>query len=83
MIAIPCRKCASTNIAKNGRTKAGTQKYYCKSCGFSGTLITQDDARAQRQELVEKLHLERISQRGIARLSGMSRTTVIALLKKK
>ncbi len=82
MIALPCRKCGSTNIAKNGHTKAGTQKYYCKSCGFSGSLTTKDDERAQRQEMIEKLHLERVSQRGIARLLGISRTTIITTLKK-
>ena len=82
MIALPCRKCGSTNIAKNGHTKAGTQKYYCKSCGFSGSLMTKDNERTQRRELVEKLHLERVSQRGIARLLGISRTTIIAMLKK-
>jgi insertion element IS1 protein InsB len=83
MIAVPCRKCGSTNIAKNGHTKAGTQKYYCKACGFSGSLTTKDDERAQRRELIEKLHLERVSQRGIARLLHISRTTIISTLKKK
>jgi len=82
MITLPCRKCGSTDIAKNGHTKAGTQKYYCKSCGFSGSLTTKDDERAERRDLVEKLHLERVSQRGIARLLGMSRTTILTMLKK-
>lgn len=27
-----CIKCKSTNIQKNGKTKAGKQKYKCKSC---------------------------------------------------
>jgi DNA invertase Pin-like site-specific DNA recombinase len=34
------------------------------------------------QAAVEKLHLERLSQRAIARATGMSRMTVAAILKK-
>jgi transcriptional regulator of acetoin/glycerol metabolism len=38
--------------------------------------------RATKEALVEKLHLERVSQRGIARVTGMSRSTIIKRLKK-
>jgi len=83
MIAIPCRKCGSPNIEKNGRTKAGVQKYHCRSCHFYGSLTTQDPQRTAPRELVERLHLERVSQHGIARLTGTSRTTIIWMLKKQ
>jgi transposase-like protein len=83
MIAIPCRRCGSTHLRKNGRTASGQQKFHCKTCNFYGTLDTKDQERADRQATVAKLHLERVSQRAIARTVGMSRNTIAALLKKK
>ena len=83
MIGIPCRKCGSINIRKNGRTKNGAQKYHCKDCGFYGTLDTQEEKQKKKEELLEKLLCERISRRGIARLAGVSRNRVIEMIKKK
>ena len=82
MITLPCRKCGSPHIRKNGHTQAGAQKYHCRTCGFYGTLETQDARRAECAALVRRLSLERVSQRAIARIAGVSRNTVIALLKK-
>ena len=83
MIAIPCRRCGSPHLRKNGRTASGQQKFHCKACNFYGTLDTKDQERADRHATVAKLHLERVSQRAIARTVGMSRNTIAALLKKK
>lgn len=83
MIAIPCRRCGSTAIRKNGHTSTGHQKYHCRACTFYGTLTTQHDERAKTYTQVMQLHLERVSQRGIARLTGVARPTIIKLLKKK
>ena len=82
MIAITCRRCGSTDLRKNGRTPSGQQKFHCKDCNFYGTLDTKDQERSQRRATVEKLHLERLSQRAIARTVRMSRNTIAALLKK-
>ena len=82
MIAITCRRCGSVNLRKNGRTASGQQKFHCKDCNTYGTLDTKDQERAQRRATVEKLHLERLSQRAIARTTGMSRMTIAAILKK-
>jgi len=78
-----CKKCSSTNIKKNGLTTAGRQKYHCKTCGVPTTTDDAARERAAKEALVEKLHLERVSQRGIARLTGMSRSTIIQRLKKR
>lgn len=83
MIAVTCRRCGSTKLRKNGRTRSGQQKFHCKDCNFYGTLDTKDNERAQRWATVEKLQLERLSQRAIARTVGMSRTTISTHLKKK
>lgn len=83
MITILCRKCGSPHIQKNGRTKAGAQKYHCRACGFYGTLETQDAHRTARDALVNRLTQERLSQRAVARIAQVSRHTVIAIVKKK
>jgi transposase-like protein len=83
MIAITCRKCGSLNLRKNGRTRTGQQKFHCKDCNAYGTLDTKEHERQLRRETVERLHLERLSQRAIARTIGMSRTTIAGIVKKK
>jgi transposase-like protein len=83
MIAITCRRCGSTQLRKNGRTANGQQKVHCKACNFYGTLDTKAQERAVRRATAEKLHLERLSQRAIARTLGMGRTTVATIVKKK
>ena len=82
MIAVRCPQCASPNLVKNGRTSTGQQKYHCKDCRRYGTLETQDAKRQQQRRMIEQLHTERVSQRGIARITGLSRTTIIKWLKK-
>jgi transposase-like protein len=82
LIAITCRRCGSANLRKNGRTATGQQKFHCKGCNAYGTLDTKDQERAHKRATVEKLALERLSQRAIARTTGMSRMTVAAILKK-
>lgn len=83
MIAHTCRRCGSARLRKNGRTRSGQQKLHCKDCNFYGTLDTKEHERSARQAIVEKLHIERLSQRAIARTSGMSRMTIAKMVKKK
>jgi transposase-like protein len=82
MIAMRCPKCGSPELQKNGRTKTGQQKYHCKGCHRYGTLETHEAERERQRQLVAQLHTERVSQRGIARITGVSRTTIIQWLKK-
>jgi len=81
MIVITCRRCGSINLRKNGRTATGQQKFHCKDCNAYGTLDTKDQERAHKRATVEKLALARLSQRAIARTTGMRRMTVAAILK--
>jgi insertion element IS1 protein InsB len=78
-----CKKCGSQNTVKNGRTRHGHQQYHCRDCGVYTTSHTREQERQRQMELVEKLHTERVSQRGIARITGVSRPTIIAWLRKK
>jgi transposase-like protein len=82
MIAIRCRRCDSVNLRKNSHTPSGQQKFHWKDCHAYGTLDSKEQERAHKQATVEKLHLERLSQRAIARTTGMSGMTVAALLKR-
>ena len=83
MIALTCRRCGSTDIRKNGHTKQGRQKMQCNICNFHSTIDTKMEERAKKMADVERLHHERVSQRGIARVTGVSRSTIIKWLKKK
>jgi len=83
MITINCRICGSANIKKNGHTKSGQQKYHCHGCNFYGTLYTKENDKVAKRKLIEKLHLERVSQRGISRIAKVSRKTISDILKKK
>jgi transposase-like protein len=78
-----CKKCGSTNTVKNGRTATGQQQYHCRACGVY--TVTGDHARerAIKMEIVDKLHREQVSQRGMARVTGISRPTITRWLRKK
>lgn len=78
-----CRKCASTNIEKNGFTKYGKQKMHCKDCNFYGAVEVTEKYSDQRKEEILAVYQERPSMRGIARVYGVSRTTLAQWLKKK
>jgi hypothetical protein len=79
MITLRCRHCGSNQLQKNGHTASNQQKYPCKQGNFYGTLDTKDQQRAAQYRLVDRLHLERLSQRAIARVTGMSRSTIIKI----
>jgi DNA invertase Pin-like site-specific DNA recombinase len=49
---------------------------------FYGTLDTKEKEREEKHYRVEKIHHERVSQRGIARSTGLSRNTIIKIVKK-
>lgn len=76
-----CGRCSSLKIRKNG-SSGGRAKYQCTSCGHQGYFQPAAPARAARYAQVEKLLVERVSQRGIVRLTGVSRMTVAKLAKK-
>jgi transposase-like protein len=76
-----CKQCGSTNVVKNGRTPAGQQKYHCRACGVYTVTDERARERATKREQVEQLHREGVSQRGIARATGVSRPTIIRWLR--
>src|SRR4051812_17820006 len=80
MIGIRCRRCGSTDLRKNGRTGTGQQKMHCKECNFYSSLNIRQAQREEQHRQVERLSLERLSQRAIGRITGLSRMTIASLL---
>ena len=68
-----CPSCGSNSIRKNGTTHNNKAKNECKDCGrqFVINNTKRIVTRAQK-DLIDKLLLERISLRGIARVVGVS-----------
>jgi transposase-like protein len=78
-----CTKCQSEHIVKNGKTKAGRQKYRCKACGSYGTLNPSVQYTPERKAEILRAYHERSSLRGIERTFGVARQTVAKWLKEK
>lgn len=76
-----CAGCGSKHIRRNGSSQ-GHAKYQCKTCGHQARFAPAAAVRAIRYAQVEKLLVERNSQRSIVRATGVSRMTVAKLVKK-
>lgn len=76
-----CAACGSEHIRRNG-SSGGHAKYQCKTCGHQARFVPAALARAVRYAQVDKLAVERNSQRSIARVTGVSRMTIAGRLKK-
>ncbi|MDV3001116.1 MAG: IS1 family transposase ISCysp1 [Chroococcopsis gigantea SAG 12.99] len=73
----PCPYCESNLILKNGTTHHKKPKFLCKSCGRQFIENPQKKYRTEPDiNFINKLLLERISLRGIARIMGMSLRTL-------
>ena len=76
-----CAACSITHIRRNGSSQ-GHAKYQCTACGHQARFVLAALERAVRYGQVEKLLVERNSQRSIVRITGVSRMTVAKLAKK-
>jgi transposase-like protein len=78
-----CRHCGSKNIVKNGHNGSGSQQYWCKDCDKRCVLQPQRGySEAQKEQIIAAYH-ERPSMRGIQRIFGVSRPTLVSWLKKR
>ena len=74
-----CPQCGLSHTKKNGHTHYRQQNYRCKRCGrqfVSDSQRVGDDTRA----LVKRLLLERLSLRGICRVTGLSLTWLLQVI---
>ena len=77
-----CGKCGSGAVRKNG-SRNGKPKYQCTACRYQALFEPAAIGQAGQYAQVEKLLLERVSQRAIVRLTGVSRPTIVRLAKKR
>ena len=77
-----CRSCGSSNIIRNGRNKCGNEQYHCKDCGVYRVLRPKERySDAQRQQIL-RAYRERMSLRGLQRVFGVWRRTVMGWLER-
>ena len=79
-----CPKCHSNQIVKNGHIYNNKQRFKCKDCNYQFVKNPKNRVISEETiELVEKLLLEQIPQRGICRVTGDSLRWLQYYLKKK
>ena len=76
-----CRSCGSANIIRNGRNKCGNAQYHCKDCGAYRVIRPHEKYSAETKTTVLKAYRERMSLRGIQRVFGVWRKTVLRWLR--
>jgi insertion element IS1 protein InsB len=79
MHSLRCPRCGLSHTKKNGHTYYRKQNYRCLSCGrqfVGGSQRVGDETRA----LVKRLLLERVSLRGICRVTGLSLTWLLQFI---
>ena len=79
-----CRQCQSTNVVKNGKNACGNQQYHCKDCGAYGVMDPEENGYSEKEkERILRAYRERGSLRGVERIFGVSRGTILRWLKKR
>ena len=70
-----CPKCGGEAVIKSGHVHSGKQRFLCQGCGRQ---FTPDAAwkavSPQTRDIVDRLLLQRLSLRGIVRVTGVSRS---------
>lgn len=70
-----CPQCDGAYSVKNGHAHTGKQRYLCRVCGYQFTLdSTWHRISPEKEALVDRLLTERITHRGICRVTGVSRS---------
>ncbi len=68
-----CPTCGSEHLIKNGSVHNGKPKHQCKSCGHQFVVNpTKTTVSQEIKQLIDRLLLERISLRGIAKVTQVS-----------
>lgn len=71
----PCPRCSATHVVRNGTNSAGTPTFRCRPCGRRFVADPRKGpVSPERQDLIRKLLLERLSLRAITRAVGVSRS---------
>jgi transposase-like protein len=82
-VTVHCPHCGSEELKRNGRAPNGKQKYRCRTCQRQSRENPMPHAYSEeRREEILRAYEERSSLRGLERTFGVSRTAVIAWIKK-
>lgn len=81
-ITYSCRSCGSEDIIRNGHNKCSNPQDKCKNCGTWRVLRPKQKYTAEAKETILEAHAERMSLRGLERVFGVWRGTVLRRLPK-
>src|SRR5438270_13987322 len=82
-ITVYCPYCGSDEMIRNGHAPNGKQKYLCHKCNRqSRENPTPNVYSEEKKEEIVRAYEERSNLRGLGRVFGVSRPTVIKWLKK-
>ena len=79
-ITYTCSRCGSPNIVRNGHNKCGNPQYRCKDCNAYRVLKPKQLHPPRTRQQVLKAYRERMSLRGVERVFGVCRQTVMTWL---
>jgi len=75
------RVCGSPNIVRNGTNKCGQAPYHCKACGVYRVLEPVPTYTEAQKQTILNAYKKRASLRGLYRIFGVARQTVMRWLK--
>jgi len=78
-----CPRCGSNYIVRNGISLSNKQKYKCRECNKQFVLNPEKHISEEKKAIIDKLLLEKISLRGIARSVGVSGVWLLKYVKEK
>ena len=71
----PCPDRRATHVVRDGTLRSGSQQLLCRGCGRRFVAAPKKGpVSEERKDLIRRLLLERMSLRGIARATGVSRS---------
>jgi transposase-like protein len=76
-----CPRCRSGHVVRNGRNAAGTPTFRCRACGRRfGERPKSGPVPVGTQDRIRRVLGDRMRLRGIARVTGVSRSWVRAFV---
>lgn len=82
-ITYTCDRCGSSHLIRNGTNKCGNPQYHCKDCGVYRVLKPKRRYPASFRKRVLRAARERVSLRGIERIFGLHRQTVLGWIEQR